>query len=157
MRIRKILDHNKITSGEIKFDSILMYKPENILYLLGFKLETVAYLLIPDVEFKRLSVPKFFVTELDYEMVVSKLKDLKIRDKIDVVKILIGQENIVSEEIKRLKRKGLNLVDIKEKLNNTYNAEQDNSNSNKVDLLANQVAEMVKTAIYRFLETEKLD
>ena len=61
------------------------------------------------------------------------------------------------EEIKRLKRKGLNLVDIKEKLNDIYNAEQDSSNSNKIDLLANQVAEMVKTAVYRFLETEKDD
>jgi len=61
------------------------------------------------------------------------------------------------EEIKSLKRKGLSLVDIKEKLNDIYNAEQDNSNSNKIDLLANQVAEMVKTAIYRFLETEKDD
>ena len=61
------------------------------------------------------------------------------------------------EEIKRLKRKGFSLVDIKIKLNNTYNAEQDNSNSNKIDFLANQVAEIVKTAIYKFLETEKLD
>ena len=61
------------------------------------------------------------------------------------------------EEIKRLKRKGLSLVDIKEKLDNFYNSEQGNSNSSKIDFLANQVAEMVKTAIYRFLETEKLD
>ena len=61
------------------------------------------------------------------------------------------------EEIKRLKRKGLSLIDIKDKLNNSYNAEADNSNSNKIDLLANQVAEIVKEAIYRFLETENLD
>ena len=61
------------------------------------------------------------------------------------------------EEIKRLKRKGLNLVDIKEKLNNTYNAGQDNSSSQKIDTLANQIAEIVKTAIYNFLETEKDD
>ena len=61
------------------------------------------------------------------------------------------------EEIKRLKRKGLNLVVIKEKLDNSYNSEQGNSNSNKIDFLANQVAEMVKTVIYSFLETEKDD
>jgi Xaa-Pro aminopeptidase len=44
-------------------------------------------------------------------MVVSKLKDLNIRDKIDVVKILIGQENMISEEIKRLKLKRLGYED----------------------------------------------
>ncbi|MBW1613680.1 MAG: MerR family transcriptional regulator [Deltaproteobacteria bacterium] len=63
----------------------------------------------------------------------------------------------IIEEIKRLKRRGLSLVDIKDKLDNSYNAEEGNPNSNKVDLLANQVAEMVKSAIYRFFETENLD
>jgi len=58
------------------------------------------------------------------------------------------------EEIKRLKRKGLSLVDIKNKLNNNYNAEGSNSNSQRIDLLANQVAEIVKSAIYRFFDGE---
>ena len=61
------------------------------------------------------------------------------------------------EEIKRLKRKGLSLVDIKNKLNNNYNAEGSNSNSQRIDLLANQVAEIVKSAIYSFLEEENSD
>lgn len=63
----------------------------------------------------------------------------------------------IIEEIRRLKRKGLSLVDIKNKLDNGYNAEEGNSNSQRVDLLADQVAEMVKSAIYRFFERENSD
>jgi len=63
----------------------------------------------------------------------------------------------VIEEIRRLKRKGLSLLDIKNKLDNSYNAEEGNSNSKRVDLLANQLAEMVRSAIYRFFERENLD
>lgn len=60
----------------------------------------------------------------------------------------------IIEEIKRLKRKGLSLVDIKNKLNNSYDAEENNSNSQRIDLLANQLAEMVRSTIYRFFERE---
>ncbi|UCF57599.1 MAG: MerR family transcriptional regulator [Deltaproteobacteria bacterium] len=63
----------------------------------------------------------------------------------------------VIEEIKRLKRKGLSLVHIKNKLGNSYNAEEDNSNRQRIDLLANQLAEMVRSAVYRFFEGENLD
>ena len=63
----------------------------------------------------------------------------------------------VIEEIKRLKRKGLSLVHIKNKLDNNYNAEEDNSNRQRIDLLANQLAEMVRSAVYRFFEGENLD
>ncbi len=63
----------------------------------------------------------------------------------------------IVEEIRRLKRKGLSLVHIKNKLDNSYNAEEDNSNSQRIDLLANQIAEIVKSAIYRFFEGENLD
>ena len=63
----------------------------------------------------------------------------------------------IIEEIRRLKRKGLSLVDIKNKLDNSYNAEEGNSNPKRVDLLADQVAEMVKWAIYRFFERENSD
>ena len=63
----------------------------------------------------------------------------------------------IVEEIRRLKRKGLSLVDIKNKLDNSYNAEEGNSNSQRIDLLADQLAEMVRSAIYRFFERENLD
>jgi len=63
----------------------------------------------------------------------------------------------VIEEIKRLKKKGLSLTDIKNKLYDSYNTGEDNSNSERIDLLANQIAEAVKSAIYRFFEGENLD
>jgi len=63
----------------------------------------------------------------------------------------------IIEEIRRLKRKGLSLVHIKNKLDNSYNAEEDNSNSQRIDLLANQIAEIVKCAIYRFFDGENPD
>ena len=63
----------------------------------------------------------------------------------------------IIEEIKRLKRKGLSLADIRNKFDNTYNAEENNSNSPRIDLLANQLAEMVRSTIYRFFEGENLD
>jgi DNA-binding transcriptional MerR regulator len=62
----------------------------------------------------------------------------------------------IVEEIRRLKRKGLSLLDIKNKLDNSYNAEEDNPNSQRIDLLANQLAEMVKSGVYRFFEGENL-
>ena len=63
----------------------------------------------------------------------------------------------IIEKIKRLKKKGLSLVDIRNKLNKNYNAEENNSNSPRIDLLANQLAEMVRSAVYTFFERENLD
>jgi DNA-binding transcriptional MerR regulator len=63
----------------------------------------------------------------------------------------------IVEEIQRLKRSGLSLVDIKKNLDNKYGVEEDNPDSQRIDLLANQIAEMVRSAIYRFLERENLD
>ena len=61
------------------------------------------------------------------------------------------------EEIKRLKKKGLSLPAIKRRLDNDYNSTEANPNSHKIDHLANQIAEMVRSTLYRFLEAEKLD
>ncbi len=63
----------------------------------------------------------------------------------------------VIEEIKRLKRKGLSLIDIKNKLDDSYNTGEDNSNSQRIDILANQIAEVVRSAIHSFFEEENLD
>lgn len=63
----------------------------------------------------------------------------------------------IIEEIKRLKKEGLSLVDIRNRLDKSHNAERDNSNSQRIDLLANEVAEMVRSALHRFFEGENLD
>jgi DNA-binding transcriptional MerR regulator len=61
------------------------------------------------------------------------------------------------EEIKRLKQKGLSLIDIKDNLTNPYNANDGNSNPSKIEILANQIAEIVKSTVYDLLQKEKLD
>lgn len=59
---------------------------------------------------------------------------------------------LVIEEIKRLKNDGLSLAHIKEQLNNRYNSNSTNSNSQGVEDLADRVAEIVRSAIYNFFE-----
>ena len=64
---------------------------------------------------------------------------------------------LIIEEIKSLKRKGLSLADIKTALGNRSNSEANNDNHNSVDLLADRIAEIVRSAVCNFFETEHLD
>jgi len=59
---------------------------------------------------------------------------------------------LVVEEIKRLKGKGYSLDDIKRDLNHRFNTEAEHYNQQRADILANRIAEMVRTAIFSFLE-----
>lgn len=61
----------------------------------------------------------------------------------------------VIDEIKRLKKKGLSLADIKKEFDNRYNATSNSSNHQKVDLLANRIAKIVRSTIQSFLEEEE--
>ena len=58
----------------------------------------------------------------------------------------------IIKEIKKLKKKGLTLVDIKQKLENNSPQFDKKGSSNKIDILADQIAEVVKSTIYNFLE-----
>ena len=58
----------------------------------------------------------------------------------------------VIDEIKRLKNKGLSLANIKEELDNRYNNAANSKEPQKVDLLANRIAEIVKSTIHSFFE-----
>ena len=62
-------------------------------------------------------------------------------------------ENIsVVEEIRELRKRGMSLAEIKRKLGNGDKAKGDHSNSDRIDLLANRVAEVVKAEVHRFFE-----
>ena len=67
-----------------------------------------------------------------------------------------GQRRYTSEhvsiigEIKMLKKAGLSLVEIKRKLRNRYNS--DNSKRENIDLLAERVADVVRSEVVRFFE-----
>ena len=63
----------------------------------------------------------------------------------------------VIDEIKRLKNKGLSLLEIKKELDNRYVSLGENSNHQKVDFLANRIADIVKSTIQSFFENETLD
>ena len=64
-------------------------------------------------------------------------------------------ENIaIIEEIKELRKRGMSLAEIKRKLTNSDKAKADHSNSSRIDLLAERVAEVVKAEVSRFLEGE---
>jgi len=61
----------------------------------------------------------------------------------------------IIEEIKRLKQKGLSLMDINAALNHRFASNATSySTNNSVDALADQIAEVVRTAIYNFFENK---
>ena len=70
-----------------------------------------------------------------------------------------GQRRYTSEhvflikEIKMLKRAGLSLVEIKRKLEKSHY--RNNTNLEGINLLAERVAEVVKSEVHRFFEREK--
>lgn len=61
---------------------------------------------------------------------------------------------LVIEEIKSLKAKGFSLTDIKSELNRRFNSEEEHYNHQRADVLANKIAEIVRTAIFNFLNGE---
>jgi DNA-binding transcriptional MerR regulator len=61
----------------------------------------------------------------------------------------------IIEEIKRLKRKGMSLLGIKRKLNSIHGDHADETEPKEVDMLANQIAEIVRRAVYRYFEEGK--
>jgi DNA-binding transcriptional MerR regulator len=62
------------------------------------------------------------------------------------------QDLTVIEEIKKLKGRGHSLPDIKQILNSRYPTI---NGREKIDLLADKIAEVVKSTLYSFLEQEK--
>jgi DNA-binding transcriptional MerR regulator len=58
---------------------------------------------------------------------------------------------LVIEQIKTLKGKGLSLTDISRELNRRSNSDHEQYNQERADLLADRVAEIVRTAIFNFL------
>ncbi|MFC1534175.1 MerR family transcriptional regulator [Thermodesulfobacteriota bacterium] len=63
---------------------------------------------------------------------------------------------LIIEEVKSLKNKGLSLIEIQKYFRNKQNHGGNHLNSDHVDILANRVAEIVKSAIYNLFETGDL-
>jgi MerR family transcriptional regulator, heat shock protein HspR len=60
----------------------------------------------------------------------------------------------IIEEIKRFKKKGLSLIDIKKILHTGKDSSSKNNSLEKIDLLADQIAKVVKSTLYNFMENE---
>jgi DNA-binding transcriptional MerR regulator len=61
----------------------------------------------------------------------------------------------IIEEVKKLKRKGMSLLGIKKKLNGIHGDEAGETDHQEVDMLANQIAEIVRRAVCSYFEGEK--
>jgi len=62
----------------------------------------------------------------------------------------------IIEEVKSLKNKGLSLLEIKKMLNNDHEPVPSPSNPQRVDLLADRIAEAVRSTVHSFFNSEKL-
>jgi len=60
----------------------------------------------------------------------------------------------VIDEIKRLKNKGLSLANIRKELDSRYNSTGEISSAPRIDLLANQIAEVVRSTIRSFFQED---
>ena len=63
----------------------------------------------------------------------------------------------ILKEVIRLKGEGFSLTDIKEKLEARYNHHEMDSTNPNIEDFADRVAEIVRSAVYNFLETGKTD
>ena len=61
----------------------------------------------------------------------------------------------VINQIKQMKKSGLSLNDIEVKMKESDDYPEKDKKTDKIDLLANQIAEVVKESIYNFLSNEK--
>jgi DNA-binding transcriptional MerR regulator len=92
---------------------------------------------------------RFWEKELDGVIIPIRTKGNQRRYTSDHLSIL--------EDIKTLKEKGLSLVEIKRIFKHNSIDISDNSHSQKIDFLADQIAEVVKSAVYRILNGQSLE
>ena len=98
----------------------------------------------------KLNIPKptlrFWEKELDGIIVPHRTRGGQRRYALEHLAI-IGK-------VKELREKGMSLAEIKKQINNTNKLQNDNTDFDRVDLLAERVAEVVKAEVNRFFEWE---
>ena len=99
----------------------------------------------------KLNIPKptlrFWEKELDGIIVPHRTRGGQRRYALEHLAI-IGK-------VKELREKGMSLAEIKKQINNTNKLQNDNTDFDRVDLLAERVAEVVKAEVNRFFEVEE--
>ena len=111
--------------------------------------ERSAFLTIQEIS-NRLNIPKptlrYWEKELDGIIVPIRTPGGQRRYSSEHISVI--------EEINNLRKEGMSIRDIKNKLGNACEENRVNLTVSPIDSLANQVSEIVKQEIKRFLETE---
>jgi len=108
-KIKRIKNHQLFDS----IDALLIKKPQNILYILGFGIESDTTILIPNTErLKNSSKILAFINALEYDEVKAQIEQNKmLRNEIKIVKIARAEEKVVEKTIKQLKLNTLGFED----------------------------------------------
>jgi len=101
---------------------------------------------------QRLSIPKptlrFWEKELEGIIVPLRSRGGQRRYTLENISII--------EEINKFRIKGMSLAEIKSKLSENNRVHDYISNTDKMDLLLNRIAEVVKTEVSNFFQREEL-
>ncbi|MFX1260259.1 MAG: M24 family metallopeptidase [Promethearchaeota archaeon] len=105
-KINKIRSHKKFG----KVDTILLTKPENITYILGFSIESDTYIMIPREHISdRIWV---FLNALEYDQAKKNIdKDKDLSKSVEIKQIPIGKPKFVEKSIKELNLKSIGFED----------------------------------------------
>jgi Xaa-Pro aminopeptidase len=108
-KIKRIRNHHLFDS----IDALLIKKPQNILYLLEFGIESETTILIPNAEScKKSSQILLFANALEYDEVKAQIEQNKtLRNEIKIIKIARTEEKVVEKTIKELKLNTLGFED----------------------------------------------
>lgn len=88
-----------------ELDALLITKPENLLYCLGFKIESDTLILIPNLEHKdQIEKTIVFLNALEYDQAEMNIKnDKALSSKVEIREIPSGKPQFVEKTIKKMK------------------------------------------------------
>ncbi|MHA1293208.1 MAG: M24 family metallopeptidase [Promethearchaeota archaeon] len=111
-KINRIRSHEMFINGEI--DAIFITKPANVIYILGFKIESEVFIIIPKEENRSIGGKILvFINALDYDESKKKIElNKELRDLVEVKVIPTGvKSNFVQKNIKKLKLNSVGFED----------------------------------------------
>jgi len=94
-------------------DAIFITKPENVIYILGFKVESDVFMVVPNESMSDGNgLIKIFLTALDYDEATNKIEaDKDLAKHIEILKIPSGDPRYVQNTVKSYKLKSIGFED----------------------------------------------
>ena len=110
-KINRIREHPEFNEGE--FEAILVTSPENVLYVLGFKVESEISILIPKEDHKETEGHlQVFSSPLEYDEIKKNVAlDPDLLNITDIVLIPPGATNFMGIQLKQLRIENLGFED----------------------------------------------